>query len=169
VEARPTRLERATARLGSGEYKKALADLWYVEAEHRADGPGLREALALASLVAARGTGRGVRKDADLLVSILRSDLDRLQESPTPHVHFAPPTQSRLATILGFTAAIALGVAAVLFALAATTFDLSGSATRDKVTAGFFYASIGCAVVFAVATVGWAITALRSAWRARSE
>lgn len=77
-----TRLEQAEKNITAGSYKKVLVELWYAEAEHRADEAGLRQALGLVGAVKEQTTGR-VWKDAELLESALTSDLERARHEPT--------------------------------------------------------------------------------------
>jgi hypothetical protein len=79
-----TRLERATRRFDSGDYKKALDDLWHAEAEHRVDKPRLLEARSLAQALVAKTDGR-VRKEAETLISVLSSDIKSAGPSPPAH------------------------------------------------------------------------------------
>jgi hypothetical protein len=77
-----TRLERAEEKITAGSYNKALVELWYAEAEHRADEAGLRQTLSLVGAVKEQTTGR-VWKDAEQLESALISDLERAPHEPT--------------------------------------------------------------------------------------
>ena len=76
-----TRLELARERLASGDTKRALAELWHAEAEHRTDAAGLQEALSLAEATVERTEGRR-RKEASLLLTVLTSDLTRAPAGP---------------------------------------------------------------------------------------
>jgi hypothetical protein len=158
VPVKATRLERAAEKVRSAEYKRALGDLWYAEAEHRADKPGLRDVYALADVVASNTKGR-VRKDADLLVSVLKSDLERLSDSGAGAFEAVPRERSRLAEVLGLlaVAALLLGIAFLVSAVA--TFDLSTSGTQLDVSTAFLYAAFGCGALFVVAAIGCAIAA----------
>lgn len=159
------RLERATERLRSGDYKRTLGDLWYAEAEHRADVAALREALSLAEAVLQQADGR-VRKEAEMLVSVLASDLDRAQHPPQ-YVAEAPRARSRL----GVVAAWAALVAVVMFVagLAVLGDLLDTSETREDTAIALVFLSFASALVAVVVTVVWAIVAHRSRRREHSE
>jgi hypothetical protein len=81
VEARATRLERATHSVDSGDYKKALTELWYAEAEHRGEERELQEALSLATAVADKTKSR-VGREAETLVSTLKAGIGHARRLP---------------------------------------------------------------------------------------
>ena len=81
VEARATRLKRAARSVESGDYKKALTELWYAEAEHRGEERELQKALSLATAVADKTKGR-VGREAETLVSTLKADIGHAKRLP---------------------------------------------------------------------------------------
>lgn len=166
MSARETRLERARKRFDSGDYKKALKDLWYAEAQHRTDGLRLQEALSLARALAAKPAD-GARSEAEILVAVLRSDIERAGLSPLKGVAPEAPLKSVAAEARAHTP---FGVVAGCAAIAAIVFFLVGAAlvadnlfvdsTQGDIGAALILVSLASALVSLGAAIAWTVSAL---------
>ena len=164
--AQGTRLERATKRFDSGDYKKALKALWWAEAEHRADGPRLREALSLAQALVGEMKGLD-RASAEILVSVVASDIERLDRSPLEgatteaqleSVAIEAPAHPRFGLIAGCTALAAI----ILFFVGAglVVDNLFTDSAWGDIGAALVLLSFASALVSLGAAIAWLVTAL---------
>ena len=147
------RLERAASRIRVGKHRKALAELWYAEAEHRADAPRLREALSLAHAVAAETHGR-TRSDADILIGVLSSDIERAESAPrlAPNARAAPLPTLRLISGVAAVAAVVLFVSA--FLVMGNVFEASEA--RADAALALFFGSCAAAALSLACLAAWA-------------
>jgi hypothetical protein len=167
VSAQGTRLERARRRVDSGDYKSALKDLWYAEAQHRVDGPRLQEALSLARALVAK-TGGGARSEAETLVSVLSSDLERAGLSPLEGAATEAPLdgvaiEAQANPPFGVVASCTAIVAIVLFlvGVALVADNILVDSTQGDIGSALVLISLASALVSLGAAIAWAVTALR--------
>ena len=77
-------LEKARQQAAEGDYKRAVASLWAVEAKARANSDEARGLLEVATTIRERASGR-IQRDCDLLIGHATGDLElatRLEGDP---------------------------------------------------------------------------------------
>jgi hypothetical protein len=166
VSAQGTPLERARRRVDSGDYKRALKDLWYAEAEHRVDGPRLQEALSIARALVAK-TGGGARSEAETLVSVLSSDIERAGLSPLEGVATEAPLdgvaiEAQPHPPFGVVASCAAIAAIVLFLVGAALVadNILVDSIQGDIGSALVLVSLASALVSLGAAIAWVVTAL---------